>query len=425
MRRTGGRLQFIDLASASATGSVPLESCTMSSKRRAGRRKRKANRAPDVHQEANGPWVTWKMAAVGIAGFVVAFVAVWGGMKFSSVTAKDAFFASEPPGPAPQGMRWIPGGEFSMGTNSSLGWPDEKPAHRVRVAGFWMDETEVTNAEFRKFVDATDYVTTAERSPVLEEIMAQMPPGTTPPDPQLLVPGAMVFTPPAGAVDLQQFSLWWQWTPGANWRHPEGPDSTIDGREDHPVVQVSWYDAAAYAKWAGKRLPTEAEWEFAARGGLEGADFSWGDEPPTDTRVMANIWQGTFPNLNTATDGYARTAPVKSFAPNGYGLYDTAGNVWEWCNDFFDRDAHRRLAAQGVVENPTGPIRTIDPTQPLAILRVQKGGSFLCHVSYCLRYRPSARHGGGADTGMSHVGFRCVVSPYGGLLLTGVAIRNL
>jgi sulfatase modifying factor 1 len=305
-------------------------------------------------------------------------------------------------------MLWMPGGEFVMGTNSKLGWPDEKPAHLARVDGFWMDNTEVTNAEFRAFVDATGYQTTAERPPSLEEIMAQSPPGTPEPPKEKLVAGSLVFTPPTAEVDLRDFSQWWIWTAGANWQHPEGPDSDLAGRADHPVVHVSWDDAAAYANWAGKRLPTEAEWEFAARGGLADKIYVWGDEPPT--AKSANLWQGEFPARNTADDGFRGTAPVKSFAPNGYGLFDMAGNAWEWCSDYYDRGLHERLAAGPLPVNPVGPSKTIDTLRPYEIQRVQKGGSFLCHESYCLRYRPSARHGGAPDTGMSHLGFRCVMS---------------
>jgi formylglycine-generating enzyme required for sulfatase activity len=316
----------------------------------------------------------------------------------------------KPRGETLEGMVWIPGGQFEMGTDAEVGWPDEKPAHPARVDGFWIDATEVTNDQFRKFVDATGYVTTAEKKPSLEEIMAQVPPGTPPPPEEVLVAGSMVFTVPEGDVDLRDFSQWWKWAPGANWRRPEGPNSNLDGREAHPVVHVSWFDAAAYAKWAGKRLPTEAEWEFAARGGLVNKTYSWGDEPPTRGPAMANIWQGEFPGRNTQDDGFAGTAPVKSFKPNGFGLYDMAGNVWEWCADYYDRGLHERLAAGGTAVNPQGPSQTIDPLRPYEIQRVQKGGSFLCHESYCLRYRPSARHGCSPDTGMSHVGFRCVVS---------------
>jgi formylglycine-generating enzyme required for sulfatase activity len=306
-------------------------------------------------------------------------------------------------------MIWIPGGEFTMGTDSDLGWPDERPAHRVRVDGFWMDETEVTNAQFRAFVEATGHVTTAEKPPSVEEVLRQSPPGTPPPPREVLVPGSLVFTPPGGQVSLKDFSQWWKWTPGASWRHPEGPGSGIEGKDDHPVVHVSWDDAVAYARWAGKRLPTEAEWESAARGGLANQPYVWGDEPFRAEDPQANLWQGEFPSRNTALDGFERTAPVKSFPPNGYGLYDMAGNVWEWCGDWYERDLYHGRAGQ-VTVNPQGPERPHDPARPFLPQRVQKGGSFLCNDSYCSRYRPSARHGCTPDTGMSHVGFRCVQS---------------
>jgi formylglycine-generating enzyme len=306
------------------------------------------------------------------------------------------------------GMVWIPGGEFTMGTDSDLGWPEEKPAHRVRVSGIWMDETNVTNAQFAKFVEATGYETTAERAPVLEEIMRQMPPGTPEPAPEKLVPGSMVFVPPAEPVPLDDITGWWKWVPGADWRHPEGPGSNIDGREDHPVVQVSWDDAVAYAKWAGKRLPTEAEWEFAARGGLEGKPYVWGDTPPDVKHPQANIWQGEFPYRNDKSESQKRTTAVKVFPPNGYGLYDMAGNVWEWCADWYDVSLYRGRAGQGVIDNPTGPERSFNPAEPYMPERVQRAGSFLCSDDYCWRYRPSARQGSSPDSGMSHVGFRCV-----------------
>lgn len=323
---------------------------------------------------------------------------------------QDRKAAHPPSQPAPPGMVWIPGGEFTMGTDDHLGWPDERPAHRVRVNGFWIDETEVTNAEFAQFVAATGYQTTAEQPPDLEEIMKQVPPGTPPPDPSLLVPGSLVFVPPPAEPDnFEDVSQWWQWVPGADWRHPEGPESHIEGREQHPVVHVSWYDAAAYCAWAGKRLPTEAEWEFAARGGLEGQPYTWGDaEPGAGGRWQANIWQGDFPWQNQALDSYAGTSPVKSFPPNGYGLYDMAGNVWEWCQDWYDAAIYQRRAGQKVVDNPRGPERGFDPVNPFAPARSQRGGSFLCHDSYCWRYRPSARHPCSPDTSSSHVGFRCV-----------------
>lgn len=313
-----------------------------------------------------------------------------------------------PPGAPPPGMVWIPGGRFTMGSNDPMTWEEERPAHPVKLKGFWMDATEVTNAEFARFVSATHYITDAEKAPKLEEIMAQVPPGTPPPDPKDLVAGGLVFHNTAKPVSTDDLTQWWRWEPGADWQHPEGPGSSVEGRELHPVVMVSWNDAQAYCKWAGKRLPTEAEWEFAARGGLEGKNFVWGDEAPTDNRVFANTWQGHFPDNNTKKDGFERTAPVKSFAPNGYGLYDMAGNVWEWCNDWYDKLLYQTYEEGEVIDNPRGPAASRDPAQPYTPLRVQKGGSFLCHDSYCQRYRPSARQASSPESGMSHVGFRCV-----------------
>ncbi len=327
---------------------------------------------------------------------------------------------------APPGMRWIPHGEFTMGSTDPAAPANERPAHRVRLAGFWIDEHEVTNAQFRAFVEATGYVTVAERPVDWEELRKQLPPGTPRPPDEALRPGSLVFVPPPGAAGpapLDRYDLWWRWTPGANWRCPEGPGSTIEGRDDHPVVHVAWEDAAAYATWAGKRLPTEAEWEYAARGGLDGARFTWGDEPPSDTgEPRANIWQGRLPILNTGRDGWERTAPVGSFAPNAYGLYDMAGNVWEWCSDWYRADAYAApsrapasdAAAAGSSAcciDPQGPARSFDPADPYAPKRVTRGGSFLCHESYCESYRPAARRGTPPDTGMSHLGFRCVLSP--------------
>jgi formylglycine-generating enzyme required for sulfatase activity len=318
-----------------------------------------------------------------------------------------------PSGLPPEGMVWIPGGEYTRGSLDPLADPVEQPLHRVRVDGFWMDETEVTNAMFARFVEETGYQTVAERAPTREEIMKQLPPGTPPPDDSLLVAGSMVFSPPSEAVPLDRYDLWWAWVPGANWKHPEGPGSDWQGRENHPVVHVCFDDALAYCRWVGKRLPSEAEWEYAARGGLEGKQFVWGDAPLSATTPQANIWQGEFPHRNSEADGFVRTAPVKSFPGNGYGLYDMSGNVWEWCSDWYRPDTYARLKLAGgsVAENPRGPDKSYDPAEPWAPKRVLRGGSFLCSDSYCSAYRPSARRGQSTDTGMSHLGFRCVMSP--------------
>jgi len=308
---------------------------------------------------------------------------------------------------APPGMVHIPGGEFTMGTAAQTRQENEQPAHRVLLDGFFMDETEVSNAQFREFVDATKYTTTAEQVPDWDVLQKQLPPGTPKPPADQLVAGALVFSPPAEAVALTNAASWWRWLPGAEWRKPEGPGSTIVGRDDHPVIHVSWDDAVAYAAWAEKRLPTEAEWEYAARGGLAGKRFTWGSEAPTETDgTKANIWQGHFPNLNTKADGFDRTAPVKSYPPNAYGLYDMAGNVWEWCHDWYRADTY--LSRKGTVRNPVGPTDFWDPNEPLVPKRVTRGGSFLCHVTYCESYRPAARRGTASDSGMSHLGFRCV-----------------
>lgn len=320
----------------------------------------------------------------------------------------------EPAAPeAPEGMVWIPGGEFRMGSVDPLARPDEAPVHRVRVDGFWMDSTEVTNDQFAAFVKATGYVTIAERPVDWEELKKQVPEGTPKPPDHMLLPGSLVFTPPKHPVDLRAFDTWWTWTTGANWRHPEGPSSGIEGKGNEPVVHIAYDDALAYCAWAGKALPTEAQWEFAARGGLDGKVNVWGDEPIDPRRC--NTWQGHFPDVNTAEDGFARAAPVKSFPPNGYGLYDMAGNVWEWCADLYRPDTYARqvlAAGKGVViENPAGPSSSLDPRNPHApVSRVHRGGSFLCNDSYCASYRPSARMASPPDSAMQHLGFRGVMS---------------
>lgn len=313
----------------------------------------------------------------------------------------------------PSGMVWIPAGTFSMGSVDRLARLDERPVHRVYVDGFWMDATEVTNRQFRAFVEATHYLTTAEKPVDWEELKKQVPPGTPKPADEMLKPGSLVFTPPDHPVDLGDVSQWWQWRSGASWRHPAGADISIDGEDDLPVVQVSYDDCVAYCKWAGKRLPTEAEWEFAARGGLNGKVNVWGDDPIDAKR--ANTWQGHFPDHNTAEDGYTSAAPVGKFPANGYGLYDMAGNVWEWCSDLYRADAYAMLVAQigenQIALNPVGPDKSDDPRNPDApVVRVQRGGSYLCNDSYCASYRPSARMGATPDSAAQHLGFRCVMT---------------
>ncbi len=314
----------------------------------------------------------------------------------------------------PDGMVWIPGGVFVMGSTDPLARVDEAPKHRVRVDGIWMDATEVTNAQFRKFVNATGYVTVAEKPIDWDELKRQLPPGTPKPPDDALEPGSLVFVAPDHPVRVADYLQWWQWTHGANWRHPAGPDSSIENRDDLPVVHIAYEDALAYCKWAGRSLPTESQWEFAARGGLAEKVNVWGDEPVDEER--ANIWQGRFPYENSAADGYAQTAPVRSFPPNGYGLYDTAGNVWEWCSDLYRPDEYARRVGLAdpsrITINPKGPPRSFDPRNPIAPeSRVQRGGSFLCHDSYCASYRPSARMACPTDTSSQNVGFRTILTP--------------
>ncbi len=307
-----------------------------------------------------------------------------------------------------EGMVYIEGGLFEMGADNEQARPDEYPKHKVKVNGFWIDTHEVTNAQFGEFVEATGYVTTAEKKPDWEEMKKQLPPGTPKPPDDVLVAASLVFTPTQYAVDLNNYSQWWSWVTGANWRQPEGPGSTIKGKENYPVVHVSWYDAKAYADWAGKRLPTEAEWEYAARGGKQQKIYPWGDEHIDMKAVKANSWQGQFPNFNAERDGYYGLAPIKTYQPNGYGLFDMAGNVWEWCADWYHYDYYKMNADHALLTNPTGPKGSYDPMEPSVPKRVQRGGSFLCNDGYCSGYRVASRMKSSPDTGMSHVGFRCV-----------------
>jgi formylglycine-generating enzyme required for sulfatase activity len=307
-----------------------------------------------------------------------------------------------------KGMIWIKGGTFMMGADNKQAAEDEYPKHKVTISGFWIDATELTNAEFAKFVKATGYITTAERKPDWNELKKQVPPGTPKPDDSLLVAASLVFHSPAHAVSLNDYAQWWVWQKGANWKHPHGPGSTIKGKDNYPVVHVSWYDAVAYCKWAGKRLPTEAEWEWAARGGLQNKVYPWGNEGVDEGKPKANTWQGTFPVKNTLRDKYYYTAPVGSFSPNGYGLYDMAGNVWEWCADYYNNTYYATINKPAGVNNPKGPATSYDPDEPYAKKRVIRGGSFLCNDSYCSGYRVARRMKSTEDSGMEHVGFRCV-----------------
>ncbi|WP_264551792.1 formylglycine-generating enzyme family protein [Flavobacterium sp. N2038] len=335
-----------------------------------------------------------------------------------STTEESAFKPTienknKPAGKAPKGMVWIPGGEFSMGSNvedeslcSIKGvTKDAAPIHRVYVDGYYMDETEVTNEEYEKFVKATGYITVAEQKPTKEEFPTA--------NEEDLVTGSVIFTPTSSAVNLNNFLQWWRYEPNTDWRHPEGPQSSIKGKEKYPVVHIAYEDATAYAKWAGKRLPTEAEWEFAARGGKTGNLYSWGNSLKPNGKFQANIYQGHFPikDGDTGEDGFKGIAPTGQYKPNAYGLYDMAGNVWEWVNDWYSVDYFKTLAENGqVAKNPQGPNAYNDPNDPSQIKRVHRGGSFLCTDQYCTRYMVGTRGKGEIRSAANHLGFRCVKS---------------
>jgi formylglycine-generating enzyme required for sulfatase activity len=307
-----------------------------------------------------------------------------------------------------EGMVYIPKGKFKMGGKSEQASADEYPRLEVSVAHFLMDEHEVTNRQFKAFVDATGYLTVAERPIDWEVLKQQLPPDTPRPDSIFLQPGSLVFQSTKSRVNLQNYSQWWIWTTGANWKQPTGLGSSIADKMEHPVVHITWEDANAYAQWAGKRLPTEAEWEWAAMGGKQDSNYPWGNQPALDAPHLANFWQGAFPYLNTKEDGYETTAPVKSFPPNGYGLYDMAGNVWEWCSDKYHYETYSLLKNQKSIHNPVGAATSFDPAEPTIPKRSMRGGSFLCHDSYCSGYRVSRRMKSSEDSSFNHTGFRCV-----------------
>lgn len=307
-----------------------------------------------------------------------------------------------------ENMVWVEGGTFMMGADNEQGRQDEYPKHAVKLNGFFIDKTEVTNNQFAAFVKATGYMTTAEKDVRWEDLKKQLPAGTPKPSDEELKAASLVFLPTTEAVNLQDYSQWWRWEHGASWKHPTGPESDTIGRGNYPVVHISWDDANAYCKWAGKRLPTEAEWEYAARGGKQNQIYTWGNENVDSGSTKCNYWQGEFPYNNTNRDGFQLASPVGSFAPNGYGLYDMAGNVWEWCADLYNNQYYADLAKQKLAINPKGPLKSYDPDEPLVPKRVMRGGSFLCNESYCSGYRVAARMKSSQDSGMEHLGFRCV-----------------
>ena len=310
----------------------------------------------------------------------------------------------------PEGMVWIPGGIFQQGAvaNDDMAMPQEKPSHPVLVDGFYMDITEVTNENYKRFVEATGYVTVAERTLDWEEIKKQAPPGTPKPHDSILQPGSILFEKPKNQIDnLHDYSQWWVWKVGANWRQPQGPGSTTEGKDNYPVVHIAYEDAVAYCEWAGRRLPTEAEWEFAAKGGLEDVKFFWGDDASKLTD-MANTWNGDFPNKNSKEDGFESSAPVGSFPPNNYGLFDMAGNVWEYTSDWYSENYYMIASGREIANNPVGPDEPANASIPAKVI---KGGSFLCHASYCASFRVSARMFNTLDSSQEHLGFRTVATP--------------
>ena len=313
----------------------------------------------------------------------------------------------------PDGMVWIPGGEFMQGAvpQDKMAMDHEKPAHKVRVDGFFMDVTEVTNAQFAKFVKETGYITVAERAIDWEEMKTQVPEGTPKPHDSILQPGSLTFKKTKNSVpNLYDFSQWWNWTIGANWKQPNGPGSTIKGKDNEPVVQVAYEDALAYCEWAGRRLPTEAEWERAARGNKTESIYFWGDDDSVLSQ-MANTWEGEFPVTNMKTDGYEKRAKVKSYPPNDFGLYDMAGNVWEWTSDWYNTNYYNELGALNApVVNPQGASTAYNPNMPYAKEKVMRGGSFLCNASYCASYRISSRMASSLDSSLEHLGFRTVAT---------------
>jgi len=303
-------------------------------------------------------------------------------------------------------MILIRGGAFAMGGDGAAVEQDELPKHTIIISDFWIDEHEVTNEQFSLFISQTGYITTAERKPDWEQLKKQLPPGTPKPPDSLLVPSSLVFTPPNHPVQLDNYSSWWSWVPGANWRRPGGMGTDLKGKGKLPVVHVSWEDASAYCRWSGKQLPTEAQWEYASRGGLHNAIYPWGDEQIFIGLPKANTWDGDFPYHNTNRDGYKGLAPVKSFAPNGYQLFDMAGNVWEWCQDWYRHDQYQLIENDSV--DPIGPEMSYDPQEPYSQKKVTRGGSFMCNESYCTGYRVSRRMKTTFDSSMSNLGFRCV-----------------